>query len=72
MKPSSNLSIQARKGYYAPRKVDDEAETARQEIESALYSREERSELPMDLHIQFFKTDADGAKLAVMVHLGLK
>ncbi|HKE26465.1 MAG TPA: VWA domain-containing protein [Bryobacteraceae bacterium] len=72
VKPSSNLSIQARKGYYAPRKVDDEAETARQEIESALYSREERSELPMDMHTQFFKTDAGGAKLAVMVHLGLK
>ena len=72
VKPSSNLNIQARKGYYAPRKVDDEAETARQEIESALYSREERLELPMDLHTQFSRTEAGGAKLVVMVHLGLK
>jgi VWFA-related protein len=72
IKPSNNLTIQARRGYYAPRKLDDEAETARQEIESALYSREEMSELPIDLHTQFFKADAGSAKLAVLVRMQLK
>jgi VWFA-related protein len=72
VKPSNNLSLQARKGYYAPRRLDDAEETAKQEIEAALFSREEMSELPIDLHTQFFKADAAIAKLAVLVHLSLK
>ncbi len=72
VKPSNNLTIQARHGYYAPRRLDDADETARQEIEAALYSREEMQELPIDLHTQFFKTDAGTAKLAVLVRLQLK
>ncbi len=72
VKPSDNLSIQARKGYYAPRRLDDADATAKQEIEAALFSREEMSELPMELHTQFFKADEGEAKLAVLVHLGLK
>ena len=72
VKPSKDLNVQARKGYYAPRRLDSEEETAKQEIEAALFSREEMSELPIDLHTQFFKSDPANAKLAVLVHLNLK
>lgn len=72
IKPSANLTLQARHGYYAPKKNVDEAETARQEIESALYSREEIAELPVELHTQFFKPDPATAKLSVLVKLQLK
>jgi VWFA-related protein len=72
IKPSNGINVQARKGYYAPRRLDDAEETAKQEISAALFSREEMQELPMELHTQFFKLDPGSAKLAVLVHLGLK
>jgi hypothetical protein len=72
VKPSNNLTLQARHGYYAPKRVDDPEETARQEIEAALFSREEMQELPIDLHTQFFKVTAESAKLAVLARLNLR
>jgi len=68
---SAGLSLQARKGYYAPKRLESAEETARQEIEDALFSREEIHELPMDLHTQFFEA-ADGAKVAVLCHMDIK
>ncbi len=72
VKPSSDLNLQARRGYYAPKRIDDPEETARQEIGAALFSREEMQELAIDLHTQFFKVDAESAKLTVQVRLNLK
>ena len=72
VKPSNNLNLQVRRGYYAPKRADDAEETARQEIEAALFSREEMAELPIDMHTQFFKADAGNARLAVLVKLNLK
>ena len=72
MRPSSDLNLQARRGYYAPKRIDDPEETTRQEIGAALFSREEMQELPIDLHTQFFKVDAESAKMTVLVRLNLK
>jgi len=72
VKPSANLNLQARRGYYAPKKLDDAEATAKEEIEAALFSREDLQELPIGLHTQFFKTDGGGARLAVLLHLDLK
>jgi VWFA-related protein len=72
VKPSNNLNLQARHGYYAPKRVADPEETARQEMESALFSREQMQELPIALHTQFFKVDTVAAKLTVVVGLDLK
>jgi hypothetical protein len=72
VKPAHDLNLQVRRGYYAPKRIDDAEETARQEIEAALFSREEMSDLPIDLHTQFFKTGTGAAKLAVLVKLNLK
>ena len=65
LKPLSGLAIQARKGYYAPKKLPNAVETAAREIEEAVFSNEEQSELPVELHTQFFKGDKD-ATLAVL------
>jgi VWFA-related protein len=72
LKPSNNLNVQARRGYYAPKKIDDAEETARQEIGNALFSREELSELPIELHTRFFKPDGNTAKMTVVLRLDLK
>ncbi len=68
----TKYSIQARRGYYAPRKVDDPGELARQEIQEAIFSQEEISELPLDLQTQYFKSDPDGVHLSVVSRLDLK
>ena len=68
----SNYSVQARRGYYAPRKVDDPHELARQEIQEAIFSQEEISELPLDLQTQYFKSNPQDARLSVVSRLELK
>jgi VWFA-related protein len=72
LKNAPNLSATGRRGYYAPKKTDDAAETARQEIEAALFSHDELADLPIDLHTQFFKSGPEQAKLSVMAHIGLQ
>jgi VWFA-related protein len=69
VKNPPKLTILARRGYYAPKQVDDPAEEARQEIEDALFSQEEMHGLPVDLHTQFFKSSELDARLAVLVHV---
>lgn len=64
--------IQARRGYYAPRKVDDPQEQAKQEIAEAVYSQEEIHELPLDLQTQYFKTGSDDAHLSVVSRIDVK
>jgi len=68
----SNYSVQARRGYYAPRKAEDPRELARQEIQEAIFSQEEISELPLALQTQYFKGDAQDARLSVVSRLELK
>jgi VWFA-related protein len=71
-KGSGNVTVQARRGYYAPKQSDDAAETARQEIEAALFSREEQQELPIQVQTQFFKASEAFANISVLVHFNLK
>jgi len=72
LKTSSGLSVQARKGYYAPKHLATAEETAKQDIEEAIFSREELHDFPVDLHTQFFKSADGTAKLAVLAHLDVK
>jgi VWFA-related protein len=68
----SGLNTQARRGYYAPRKMSDPKEQAKQDIEEAVFSREEMHDIPIELHTQFFKVDDDNAKLAVISRIDLR
>jgi len=64
--------IQARRGYYAPKKVDDPQEQAKQEIAEAVFSQDEIQDLPLDFQTQYFKTEDAGAHLSVVSHIDLK
>ena len=64
--------MQARAGFYAPRKLPNAEETARQEIADALFSREEMSDLPVELHAQFFKLSDQDATIVVQCRLDPK
>ena len=64
--------IQARRGYYAPRKLHDPKEQEKQEIQEAIFSRDEIMDLPLELQTQYFKKDAAEAQLSVVSRLQLK
>ena len=62
LKNPAKLTLQARRGYYAPKHAADPAEEAKQEIEDAVFSQEELHDLPVELHTQFFKAERYGGQ----------
>jgi VWFA-related protein len=69
---SRGLSVQARRGYYAPKRDSKPEDRAKNEIEDAVFSREELHDLPVDLHTQFFKPDPADAKLTILAKVDVK
>jgi VWFA-related protein len=65
------FTLQARRGYFAPKASEDAATKAKEEIEEAVYSQDELKELPIDVHTQFYKINESDARLAVLTHLDL-
>jgi VWFA-related protein len=72
LKNPQKLTLQARRGYYAPKNFTDPNEQARQELEDAMYSQEEFHNLPVNLRTQFFKASDENAKLVVIAHVDVK
>jgi len=72
MTGKQKYNVQARRGYFAPRKARDPVETAKQEIQEAIFSQDEVKDLAVDLQTQFFKPDPAQAKLSVLAHVDLK
>ena len=65
-------ALQARRGYYAPKALKDQAEVAKEEIQEAIFSQEEIHDMPVELQTQFFKKDASEARLAVLTRFDVK
>jgi VWFA-related protein len=64
-------SLQARRGYWAPKHPDNAVEASKQEIESAVFSHDEIHDLPVEMHTQV--TESGGqAKLNVLTSVDLK
>jgi VWFA-related protein len=72
LKTLKDVSANARTGYYAPKHMENAIETAKREIEEALFSREEMSDIPVELHTQFFKSGADTARVSLIVKVDVK
>jgi VWFA-related protein len=64
-------TVQARSGFYAPKRVETPADAVKQEIEEAVLSQEEQHGLPVQLHTQYYKVDATDAKLAILAHVDI-
>ena len=64
-------TLQARRGYFAPRGDLDPETRAKEEIRQAVYSQEELRDLPLDCQTQFFKA-GNGARLSVVAHITTK
>jgi VWFA-related protein len=69
--PANGLSVQARKGYWAPSQTEDAATVATREIGEAVFSSDELSDLPLNIDTEFFKTTPTSAKLKVVAHLDI-
>ncbi len=67
-----DLVVQARRGYFAPKKALDPAEQAQAEIEQVLISQDELNEIAVELKTQFFMKDSADASLSVLAHFDLK
>jgi len=72
IKSPQKLTLQARRGYYAPKNFANPEEQAKQEIEDEMFSQEELHNLPVKLHTQFFKASEQDAKLIVLTHVDVK
>jgi len=65
------LTLQARRGYFAPKASEDAATKAKEEIEDAVYSQDDMRELPIDVHTQFYRVNESDVRLAVFTHLDM-
>ncbi|HEX4137983.1 MAG TPA: VWA domain-containing protein [Bryobacteraceae bacterium] len=65
----SRATIQARRGYWAPQKALNEAEEAKEDIADAVFSRDEISEIPVDLQTRYFKPSDEKAELTVVARI---
>ncbi len=72
LKAIKDTSVLARRGYYAPKHLEDATETAKREVEEALFSREEMGDIPVELHTQFFKSGEDKARVSVLIKVDVK
>ena len=66
-----HYAIQARRGFFAPKKGKTPEELVKQDIEDAVFSQDEQQGLPVQLHLQYFKVDEGNAKLAVLTHVDI-
>ncbi len=72
VKNSANLTIQARRGYWAPRHAVDSAEAAKEELQETVFSREEVLGFPLDVQTEFFKSGDEKYELTVTAQLDVK
>ncbi len=66
------FAVQSRRGYYAPQKLDSPRQQAKDEIQEAVFSRDEIQDLPMEMQTQFTKMDPSAVKLNVLSKLQLQ
>jgi VWFA-related protein len=66
------LTLQARQGYYAPRKADDPTAREKEEIEEAVFSQDETQDLPIKVDTQFLTRSPSDAHLTVLARLDLQ
>src|SRR3989442_5629821 len=64
-------ALQARRGYFAPQAKTDPAESARKDIEEAIFSQEELRALPIELQSQFFKKSEEEPSVGGPTPVGL-
>jgi VWFA-related protein len=71
VQPKGKYVVQARKGFYALKAGPVPGDSAKKEIEEAIFSQEEEHGLPVALHLQYYKGAGADAKLSVLTHVDI-
>ena len=71
LRQTAGLTVQARKGYFAPLPGGSN-EQGKREIAEAVFAHDEIRELPLRVQTQFFKSGDDAAHVAVVVHVDVR
>jgi VWFA-related protein len=66
------LTVEARLGYFAPKRLNDAVEQAKEEVRNAVFSREELSELPADVLVRAVKQPAGTAQIVARARIPVK
>jgi len=69
---NQKYEVQARRGYYSPKKESDPREAEKQEVQEALLSRNQMNDLPMTFEAQYVKSENAAGRLNLVLHLDLK
>jgi hypothetical protein len=69
---SNNLTLQVRRGYWAPNHAVDPAEAALEELREIVFSRDEIQGIPVDVQAEFFKPSDAQPQLTVISRLDIK
>jgi len=64
-------TLQARRGYFAPKASENAAARASEEIVDAAFSQDQLRDLPINVSTQFYKINESDFRLAVVTHLDL-
>jgi hypothetical protein len=72
LKNGARLQVQARRGYFERSRISDPLEQAKEDLKDAFFSRDELSELPVELHTQFFKTGDYNARVSLMARVDIR
>jgi VWFA-related protein len=72
LKQSAGLTVQARRGYFAPRRSPAPEDKEEQDLQDALFTRAERTDFPLAFNTQFFKSSETAAKISIVARVGLE
>jgi len=66
------FTVQARKGYYAPKKSEDLAAQEKEDIQDAVFTQNEMQALPIQVNTRYFMLDKTNAEIDVVTHVDLQ
>jgi VWFA-related protein len=72
VKNTAKLTIQARRGYWAPKHAVDSVEAVKEEIQDTVFSREEVQTIPLGVQTEFFESGDQKFDLTVTAQLDAK
>jgi hypothetical protein len=67
-----SLTVQMRRGYFAPKQAEDAAAAEKEKLEQTMFSEKDTNQLPVQLSTKFDKVDAQTTKFSVIAEVDLR
>lgn len=72
LKTKPTYQMEARRGYFERKHMENATEEATEELKEAFFSRDEMRELPVDMSTRYFKTSESKARLSILARIDAK